>query len=273
VTAALRPATRTIVLIHGLWMTPLSWEKWVERYEGRGHRVLAPAWPGMEGDVDELRRDPSPMKGLGVKAIVEHYAEIIRGLDEPPIIMGHSFGGAFVQILLDRGLGSAGVAVDSAAVRGILRLPVSTLKATAPVVSNPLNLWRATGLTAEQFHYAFANTLTEAESREAYERYHVPAANRVLFQGALASVNPRTPVRVDFENSSRPPLLLIAGGADHVIPPAVTRAMFRKHHRKSEAVSAHKRFDDRPHLIIGEKGWMAVADYALGWALDPRYTE
>lgn len=268
-----RAKTATIVLIHGLWMTPLSWEKWVERYEDRGHRVLAPAWPGMEGEVEELRRDPRPMRGLGVEKIVDHYADIIRGLDEPPIIMGHSFGGAFVQMLLDRGLGSAGVAVDSAAVKGILRLPASTLKATAPVLWNPLNFFRTTGLTAEQFHYAFANTLSEAESRKAYERYHVPAANRVLFQGALANLNPRTPVKVDFKNSSRPPLLLIAGGADHVVTPGVTKAMFRKHQKSSEAVSAYKLFDDRPHFLIGDLRWGEVANYALGWALDPRYAE
>lgn len=272
-TPTIQPTSRTIVLIHGLWMTPLCWEGWIERYEGRGHRVVAPAWPGMEADVAELRRNPRPMKGLGAKKVVDHYAEIIRGLDEPPILMGHSFGGTFVQLLLDRGLGSAGVAVDSPSVKGVLRLPLSTLKASAPVLSNPLNVRRATGLTAEQFHYAFANTLTEAESREIYERYHVPAANRVLFQGALANVNPRTPLQVDFEASGRPPLLLIAGGADHVSPPGVTKAMFRRYRRKSEAVSAYKLFDDRPHFILGAQGWTGVADYALGWALDPRYAE
>ena len=51
----------TIVLVHGLWMTPRSWEKWVERYEGRGFRVLAPAYPGLEVDVEALREDPSPI--------------------------------------------------------------------------------------------------------------------------------------------------------------------------------------------------------------------
>ena len=268
-----RAKATTIVLIHGLWMTPLSWENWVERYEDRGHRALAPAWPGMEAGVEELRRDPRPMRGLGIRKIVDHYAQIIRGLDQPPILMGHSFGGVFVQMLLDDGLGAAGVAIDSPPVRGILRLPPSTLKAAAPVLANPINYWRTTGLTPEQFHYAFANTLTETESLKAYERYHVPAANRVLFQGAFANVNPRTPVQVDFENSSRPPLLLIAGGADHVVTPGVTMATFKKHRKSSEAVSAYKLFDDRPHFLIGDLRWGEVANYALGWALDPRYAE
>src|SRR5579875_69998 len=114
-----------IVLIHGLWMTPRSWEHWIERYERRGHRVLAPAWPGMDEDVDRLRADPSRISHLGIEDIVDHYDEVISGLDCSPIIMGHSFGGAFCEILLDRGLGAAGVAIDAAAVRGITKLPFS----------------------------------------------------------------------------------------------------------------------------------------------------
>src|SRR4051812_27325819 len=102
------PSPLPIVLIHGMWMTPLSWEHWAERYRARGHGVHAPAWPGLEGDIAELRRDPAPLRGIGVKEIVDHYETIIRGLDRPPIIIGHSFGGLHAQLLLDRGLGAAG---------------------------------------------------------------------------------------------------------------------------------------------------------------------
>ena len=46
---------KTIVLIHGLWLTARSWEHWVERYRSRGFDVIAKSWPGMEGDVESLR--------------------------------------------------------------------------------------------------------------------------------------------------------------------------------------------------------------------------
>jgi pimeloyl-ACP methyl ester carboxylesterase len=108
----------TVVLIHGLWMTPRSWEGWAARYEARGYRVLAPAWPGLEVEVEELRRDPSPLTRLDVRKVVDHYDGIIRGLDSPPIVMGHSLGGTITQLLLDRGLGAAGVGVASATVKG-----------------------------------------------------------------------------------------------------------------------------------------------------------
>jgi pimeloyl-ACP methyl ester carboxylesterase len=259
--------TDTIVLIHGLWMTPLSWEHWIDRFTSRGHKVLAPAWPGMERSVEELRRDPSPMKGLGAAQIVDHYDKIIRGLEQPPIIMGHSFGGSFVQLLLNRGLGSAGVGIDAGTVSGVRDLPLSTLKSAFPILGNPLNRNRATALTAKQFRYAFGNTVSEEESQAAYDRYAVPAANRVLFEGAFASVSPKSPFKVDFGKSDRAPLLFIAGGDDHVVPAKVNRSNARKY-AKSSALTEVKEFPGRSHYTVGEPGWEAVADYALAWATE-----
>src|SRR4051812_40897835 len=124
-TASDPDGAETVVLIHGMWMTPLSWEHWISRYTERGHSVLAPAWPGLDREPVELRADPSPLRDLAITKIVDHYDKIIRGLDRPPIIIGHSFGGLFTQLLLDRGLGAAGVALGTAAPKGVLKLPFS----------------------------------------------------------------------------------------------------------------------------------------------------
>jgi alpha-beta hydrolase superfamily lysophospholipase len=258
-------APTTIVLINGLWMTALSWENWVKRYSARGYRVIARSWPGMEGDIEELRRDPSGIAGLGLGDVVDHYEGIVRDLDQPPIIMGHSFGGLITQILLDRGLGAAGVAIDSAPVKGILLLPFSTLRVGFPALRNPANLHKVGTLTQEQFHYAFGNNLTEGESLKAYERYAVPGPDHILFQGAFANFNPNSPTTVNFHNDDRAPLLLIAGGKDHVAPAAVTKANL-KLYRKSAAVTDFKEFPERSHYTLGEPGWEEVADYALTWA-------
>lgn len=255
----------TIVLIHGLWMTPLSWEHWTERYRGEGYRVIASAWPGMDGDIEQLRRDPSAIATLGVTEIVEHYENIIRGLDSPPVIMGHSFGGLITQILLDRGLGSAGVALAPAPVKGILFLPLSTIKVSLPALSNPANNHRALPLTPEQFHYAFTNTLSEEESLQVFQRYAVPGPDHVLFQAAFANFNPHAATAVDFANEQRAPLLLIAGGKDHVSPPAVVHANY-KLYGKSKAVTEYKEYPERTHYTLGQEGWQEVADYALHWA-------
>src|SRR5215208_2594122 len=168
-------APDTIVLIHGLWVTPRSWENWIKRYEGRGYRVLAPAYPGFEVEVEALNEDPSPIEASTIPAVVEHLESIVSGLENPPIIMGHSAGGLFTQILLDHGYGAAGVAIDSAPAEGVRVTPLSQIRVFFPILRNPANRHRAVGFTKEQFHYAFANTLSREESDKVYERYHIPA--------------------------------------------------------------------------------------------------
>ena len=262
--------SETIILIHGLWMTPRSWEHWIERYESRGHRVLAPSWPGLEAEVEELRRDPSPMKGLGITKIADHYEGIIRGLDSPPIIMGHSIGGAVTQVLLDRGLGRAAVGVAPGTVKGVPDLPLSTLRSAFPVLGNPFNRGKATGLSPKQFHYAFCNTMSREESDKVYERYHVPAANRALFDVGFATFTRNAPTTVDFTKDDRAPMVFIAFENDHIVPPKAARHNVEKY--KSKAITAFKEFPGRPHFP-GAPGWEEVADYAIDWATNPRATD
>ncbi len=255
-----------IVLIHGLWMTPLCWEGWVKHYAAKGYDVINKGWPGMDADIDQLRRDPSAIATLGITEIVDHYESIIRKLETAPIVIGHSFGGLITQVLLDRGLSCAGVAISTAPIKGIIFLPFSTLKVSFPALSNPANIHRAVPLTPEQFHYAFTNTLTEEESLAVYDRYAVPAPDHVLFQAALANFNPHAATTVNVHNDTRAPLLLIAGDQDHISPPAVVKATYNLY-RNSKAITEYKEFPGRSHYILGMTGWEEVADYSLAWAV------
>jgi pimeloyl-ACP methyl ester carboxylesterase len=264
-TAAGQADAETVVLIHGMWMTPLSWEHWITRYTDQGHHVLAPAWPGLEAEPEQLRRDPSPLAGLGVKEVVDHYDRIIRGLDRPPVIIGHSFGGLFTQILLDRGLGAAGVAIGTGAPKGVFTLPYSTIKSAWPALGNPANLNKVTPLTAEQFHYRFTNTQSRAESDAIYARYYIPGAARPFFQAGLANFNPKAVTKVDFKNPSRPPLLLITGSEDHISPPSVNKENLKRQQHAKSPTEYHE-YPRRSHFIAGQEGWEQVADYALSWA-------
>ena len=130
-------APDTIVLVHGLWMTPRSWEEWVPYYEGKGYKVVTPTYPGFEVEVEALREDPTPIATATVPATVAHIAEAITELDTPPIIMGHSFGGTLTQLLLDRGCGAAGVAIDSAPTEGVHVSPLSQIKSLFPALKDP----------------------------------------------------------------------------------------------------------------------------------------
>jgi pimeloyl-ACP methyl ester carboxylesterase len=255
----------TIVLIHGLWLTPRSWEGWKARFEERGYDVLTPAWPRMGGEVEVIRRDPSVLNGLGVAEVVDHYDRIVRGLDCAPVIMGHSTGGLVTEMLLDRGLGAAGVALSPVQVKGVLRLPPAQLRSVFPALRNPANKDKTVPMTPKQFRYSFTNTMNDADAQAAYERYCVPAPGRVIFQAAFANLNPRAVTRVDFHKDDRPPLLVIGNTEDHTIPASLSKAA-SKRLGKSRAVVEYKEFVGRPHFTAGAPGWEAVADCALEWA-------
>jgi len=257
----------TIVLIHGLWMTPLSWEGWSARFAERGHQVLAPAWPGMEDrSVESLRGDTSAFERLGVTEIADHYDRIVRDLDRPPIIIGHSFGGLVTQILLDRGLGAAGVAVDPAPPKGIYVIPPASLRVASVALRNPANRKRAVMLTPAQFRYAFGNTLSEAESNAVYERQAIPGPGRTLFQAGLANFNRNAATKINFGNDTRAPLLILGGGKDHTVPAPTTRRNYKLQSR-SQAVTEYREYPERSHYTVGLEGWQAVADHALEWAV------
>lgn len=255
----------TIVLIHGFWVTPRSWEHWISHYEAKGHRVLAPAYPGFEVEVEALNADPAPIEAVTVPQIIEHLGSVIDALDSPPVLMGHSAGGAFTQLLLDRGFGAAGVAINSAPTEGVPVVPLSQIKASFPVLKNPANRQRAVGLTPEQRHYAFTNTFSDEESRALYERYHVPASGAIFCGSALANIHPgHDDTYVNYKNDERAPLLFISGSEDHLMPPKIQRSNAK--HYKSDTVTEVKEFEG-PHLLPAAPGWEDVADYALEWAI------
>jgi len=258
-------APDTIVLIHGFWVTPRSWEDWIARFEGKGYRVLAPAYPGFEVEVEALNADPSPIESVTVPQIIEHLESVVGGLEKPPILMGHSAGGVFTQILLDHGHGAVGVAINSAPTEGVKVVPLSQIKATFPVLKNPANRHRAVGFTEEQWHYAFANTFSEEESRRLYERYHIPASGGILWGSVLANIQPgHQDTWVDYHNDDRAPLLFVSGSEDHIMPPSVQQSNLK--HYKSDTTTEIIEFEG-PHLMIAAQGWETIADTVLDWAV------
>lgn len=259
------PDPRTpVVLIHGLWLHATSWQPWADLADEHGYQPLAPGWPGEAATVAEARRHPEAVAGLGIDEVTEHYAGIIRGLDRPPVLIGHSFGGLIAQKLLGAGLGRAAVAIDPAQIKGVKALPPAQLRAGFPVLGNPANRGRAVSLTAAQFRYGFGNALEQGESDDLYERLTIPSPGRPLFQAAFANFARRSPAAVATGNADRGPLLLVSGQADHTVPDVVTRSAY-KLYGDSPAVTELKQFPDRGHSLVVDHGWRAVADHVLAW--------
>ena len=255
----------TIVLVHGFWVTPRSWEDWKAHYESKGYRVLSPAYPGFEVEVEALNADPTVIAELTLPAIMEHLESVVGALEKPPILIGHSAGGTLTQLLLDRGYGAVGVVLNSAPTEGVRVLPLSQLKSVFTAFKNPANRHRAVPLTHEQWHYAFTNTFSEEESRRLYERYAIPASGRILWDSVLANFMPGPQdAAVDYANEARPPLLFISGGEDHIMPPSVQRSNVK--HYTSAVVTEHEEYPGYAHLLPAQEGWQGIADHALEWA-------
>jgi alpha-beta hydrolase superfamily lysophospholipase len=251
--------TTTVVFIHGMFMTPLCWEHWITRFQAQGYSCLAPAWPGRDQPVEALRaRHPDAALGqLTLVDVVEHHARLLKALDPKPVLVGHSMGGLIVQLLLQRDVASAGVAIDSAPPAGVFTIEWSFLKSNWPMINPLASKYQPRRMPFPDFQYAFVNNLPLAEQQAAYERYVVPES-RLVPQQSLASAG-----RVDFQKP-HPPLLLIAGAEDHIIPAGLNRTNHARY-EMSSSVTDYKEFDGRAHFIIGQKGWEEVADYSVAW--------
>ena len=253
-----------VVFIHGLWLLPSSWDRWGAVFEEAGYTTVKPGWPDDPGTVAEAKAHPDVFAHKSVGQVAEHYAEAIGQLKKKPAVIGHSFGGLLAQIVAGRGLSAATVAIDPGPFRGVLPLPISSLKSASPVLGNPANRGRAVALTFEQFKYGWANALGEDEAKDLYETYHVPASGVPLFQAALANLNPWTEAKVDTKNPDRGPLLFISGEKDNTVPWAITNASF-KQQKHNEAVTEIVEMPNRGHALVIDSGWREVADTALAF--------
>jgi pimeloyl-ACP methyl ester carboxylesterase len=253
-----------LVLVHGAWLSALSWENYADYFAKRGFAVSAPEWPRKHGDVEEIRQTAEASAGLGVQEIVDHYAQLIEALDQPPVVIGHSYGGLFVQLLLDRGLGRAGVALSPAPPKGILVLPLSTLKAAAPALAHPSKWHGIVTLTQDEFTYAFVNTFSEDDAAAAYERYAVPETGQIFYEAGFANFHLHPPTEVHFKNQARAPLLIVGAAEDNTVPASLSKAQYN-HYGRSPASTDYLEFAGRPHFHMVAPDWQEVAAAVDSW--------
>jgi pimeloyl-ACP methyl ester carboxylesterase len=254
----------SVVFIHGLWLLPSSWDRWARLFEEAGYAALTPSWPDDPETVEEARANPEVFAKKMLAQVADHTAEVIGRLDRKPAVMGHSTGGLLAQIIAGRGLSAATVAIDPGPFRGVLPLPISTLRVSIPVLRNPLNRGRAVTLTFDQFKYGWANALGEEEARQLYETYHVAAPGVALMQMANANLNPWTEAKVDTRNPDRGPLLILEGEKDHTVAPAIAKASYGRQ-KKNEGVTEFEKVPNRGHSLTIDSGWREVAEKALAF--------
>lgn len=256
--------SRPVVFIHGLWLLPSSWDRWAQVFADAGYAPVSPCWPDDPDTVEEANANPEVFADKTISQVADHYTQVIGQLTRKPAVIGHSFGGLLAQIIAGRGLSAATVAIDAAPYRGILPLPLSSLKAGFPVLGNPANKHRAVPLTYDQFRYSFANAVDEDEAKLLYETFAVPAPGAPLFQAAAANFNPRTEAKVDHLNPDRGPLLVVSGEKDHTIPRAISEAEYKRQ-KHNPGVTEFVEMPGRGHALTIDHGWREVAETALAF--------
>ena len=253
-----------VVFIHGLWLLPSSWDRWVPRFEDAGFSGVAVGWPDDPLTVPDARANPNGFAGKTIGQIASRIEGVVGRLQKKPAVIGHSFGGLLTQMVAGHGLAAVSVAIDPAPFRGVLPLPFPALKSASPVLLNPANRGRAVLLTYEQFRYGWTNTVSEGEGKELYDTFHVPGSGAPIFQAAMANLNPWTEVKVDTMNADRGPLLIISGERDHTVPHAIARASYNRQ-RRNQGVTEFQEIANRGHSLIIDSGWREVADAALAF--------
>jgi len=251
---------RTVVLVHGLWVTAASWDGFRRPWEAAGWSVLTPTWSVFENrTAGDLNADPPPsLGGLSVTAIVDGLQAFIAALPAPPLLVGHSFGGLFVQLLLDRGVGRAAIAVNPAPIGGVLHGWL-TLTAALPAILRWKGWARPYALSRRRWADRFANTAPRALQDRSYDTYVIPTSGRVFYEAALWAGTRVTPSR------RTQPLLITAADADRLVTPYMSRAAFRiqKH---APGRTDFRMFLDRSHLLLDEPGWEEIASVLIRWA-------
>jgi pimeloyl-ACP methyl ester carboxylesterase len=251
------------VFIHGLWLLPSSWDRWADFFKQAGYAPLTPDWPDDPETVEEARANPDVLAKKRLGQIADHSTEVIEALDKKPAVIGHSTGGLLAQMIAGRGLSAATVAIDPGPFRGVLPLPVSTLRVSAPVLRNPLNRGRAVTLSFDQFRYGWTNAIeSDDEAKRLYDEFHVAGAGVALMQMANANLNPWTEAKVDTKNPDRGPLLIIDGEKDHTVPWAIANASYKRQ-KRNPGVTEIKKIPNRGHSLTIDSGWREVADTAL----------
>ena len=253
-----------VLFIHGLWLLPSSWDNWAQMFEEAGFAPITPVWPGDPDTVEEARANPDLLAKKTLKQVADHTVGVIGELDRKPALVGHSTGGLIAQLIADRGFSAVTVAIDPGPFRGVLPLPISTLRVSWTVLKNPLNRNRAVTLTFDEFKYGWANALSEEEAKQLYKTYHVAGPGVALMQMANANLNPFTEAKLDPRNPARGPLLILDGEKDHTVPWAIANGAYKRQ-RHNEAVTEIEMVPNRGHALTIDSGWREVAEKTLAF--------
>lgn len=251
---------KTVVFVTGAFVTNNCWDEWKTYFESKGYSTVAPAWPFKDGTAAELRaRQPhdTDLAHLTLNEVIDHYVAIVQSYPEKPIVIGHSLGGLITQIIVNRDLAAAGIAIHSVPPLGVFPYEFSFLKAGWKALGLFTSLEETYLMSLEDWQYAFVNGMPLEEQKASYEAFTIPESKTVARDGLSSAA------KVDFEKPHAP-LLLTSGDLDHIIPAHLNLRNFRAY-EGDHSILDYKLFIGRNHFVLGQSTWKEDADYILDW--------
>ncbi|MCG2615095.1 alpha/beta hydrolase [Terrimonas sp. NA20] len=249
-----------VVFITGAFVSHTTWDRWISLFSSNGYKAIAPPWPFKNASAAALRNirpDDTGLAELTLTGLVKHYENIVKSLPEKPVIIGHSLGGLIAQILINRGLGTAGVAIHPVAPQGVFPYEFTFLRATWKLLGIFSSTRKTHMVSFEDFSRTFANGLSKEEQHLAYDLYAIPES-RTVARGGLTNA-----AAVDF-NKPHVPLLITSGGKDQLIPAHLNFRNFKRYSRQ-HSVTDYCEFPESTHGILTNSNWRDEADFILDW--------
>lgn len=252
--------SRSILFVTGAFVSNKCWDDWKTFFESKGYTTIAPAWPQKDGPPDVLRSQHphSPIAKLRLKDVIDSYASAVKQLPEKPIIIGHSLGGLMTQVLVNRGLSAAGVAIHPVPPQFVIPYEISFYKACLPALGFFTPAKEDYLMTFKQWQYAFTNGMPENVQQAEYDKFVIPESKLAARDG-LSSV-----VRIDF-SKPHAPLLIVSGTADTIIPASLNKRNFKRYKQNNGSVTEYLEVKDRNHHVLGLPTWQEDAQQILDW--------
>lgn len=253
---------KTVLFVTGSFVGNNCWDAWANYFQQQGYETQSPPWPFKEGDPASLR-DKHPLGNPGLASlslaeVIDHYAGIAQRFARKPVIIGHSMGGLITQILVNRGLAAAGIAIHPVPPMGVIPIEFSFYKAGWKGLGLFSSLKKTYMMSFRDWQYAFVNGMPMNEQREAYETYTIPESYRVT-RGALGKA-----AKIDFKKPHAP-LLIVSGSTDHIIPASLNKRNFEKYRKANSGITEYRDMPGRNHFVLGQSTWKEDAQNIRDW--------
>ncbi len=238
-----------ILFVHGFYFGSWGWaEHFLDYFAAHGYSAHALSLRGH--DQSESREG---LRWIRLADYVDDVAQVVGHMPAPPVLIGHSYGGAIIQKFLEIHTSPAAVLLASAPPQGLLRLTLRT------ALRHPLAFLRI-NLTLSLYPLVS----TPALARDMFFSVGMSEEKVRDYQARMSDESYRSFLDMLFLNLPKPkrittPMLVLGAANDTVFRPSEVEATARAYH--TQAII----FPNMGHGMMLEDGWESVAGRIVSW--------